>query len=304
MLGVLVSISCHALTCGPGTELRGDRCVAAGDSEGVADSAGADDSDSVPSSPHYELNVPTTTIPGDGASSVLVQAFGTNADGSPALDSVVFAVSRAEAGSFDPPSTELRPEGSTVYFTPCSALTPGCTGSVDLTLALSDEPATPVASVTVEIVVPDTLSDAAPCLAGGNTFFLEGEGVMLDGTVTVTEGDWDVGGDAREARVEVIPADEFQGLWWAALFSSAALGKDLAPGVYEDADQLLTGVQPGHPGMFIRGYGGGWCNEIDGGFEIYEIDRSGGALNLLSVSFEQYCDEETVPLTGCIHYQE
>ena len=72
-------------------------------------------------------------------------------------------------------------------------------------------------------------------------------------------------------------------------------------GVYEDAERASF-ASAGHPGMDISGNARG-CLEIAGRFEIHQLEWAGSDLANFTVTFEQFCDDATEPLTGCVHFE-
>lgn len=68
-------------------------------------------------------------------------------------------------------------------------------------------------------------------------------------------------------------------------------------GLYTDA-QRFPFAAPGHPRLNIYGDGRG-CNELTGSFEVKLVTYNGdGAVISLWVTFTQFCDGQTMPLTG------
>jgi len=320
MLELLIAVACDSLTCGPGTQEYEGECVAVGqggtetdtetdtdsdtDTDTDTDTDRDTDSDDTGAGPiRYELRVVSSAITADGWSKVPVLALGTHADGSPADDDVVFGTSRFDAGMFDPASTTLAALGSTAHFTACDSTTKGCTGPVDLTLALASDPATAVAQVSVDLVEPDGVGDPAECLIGGNVLFADGEGWVYDGTVVVTEADWDTIGERLGGRIafRVEPYDA-DVEYWSLEFSTFQLKKAISVGVYEDAQRVVD-AKSGHPGIDIFQTGRSCANLITGRFEIHEVVWDGDDLSRFTLTFQQYCNHETIPLNGCIHYE-
>lgn len=268
--------------------------------DGGAPDARNDDAPS-PTGSRFELRVLDPQISADGHSKVPVLAIGTDAGGNPSTLQVVLNTSRAGAGTFDRPAPTLDAFGATVYFTPCNATTPGCTGPVDLTLALASDPATQVASVAVNLVTPTGVGSAAPCLAGGNSMFFDGDDYIYNGMMNVTQGSFGASGSANALSIHVVPSSQMQGLWWDLDFNTQQLGVPLAEGVYEMA-QRAPFAQPGHPGLEVSGDGRG-CNTISGRFQVESFIMNGSGVQSATVSFEQHCDETGPALNGCIHYE-
>ncbi|HEX8088148.1 MAG TPA: hypothetical protein VF762_04805 [Blastocatellia bacterium] len=94
------------------------------------------------------------------------------------------------------------------------------------------------------------------------------------------------------------------GLFWFLDFSTANLGKGLAPGVYENA-QRAPFEAAGHPGFDVAGEGRG-RNMLTGRFTILDakFDYSGEQPQIISFAakFEQHCEGGTSALFGSIYY--
>lgn len=89
------------------------------------------------------------TEPTDASDPVEIVLSGTHPDGKPAMDAVVLLTDRPNAGTFDPPTLALDATHRRAKFTPCHAATPGCTGPLELRMALASAPTTPVATFPV-----------------------------------------------------------------------------------------------------------------------------------------------------------
>jgi len=92
---------------------------------------------------------------------------------------------------------------------------------------------------------------------------------------------------------------------WYFMFGTNALGQNLAPGIYLDA-QRANFAAAGHPGLDIAGDGRG-SNEVFGSFTINDVqfDYSGLSPVLLnfSATFEQHSESLAAPaMTGAVNY--
>ncbi len=280
-------LSCVAdavVVCGPGTHADGNRCV--------------QDAATI-----FELRMATTSVPADGYSKIPVLALGRNADGTPSTADVVLWVSRPGSGTFSPALFRLGAMGTTSYFVPCSHANAGCTGTTEIRLSLASDPATPVATIAVDIVAPAGVGSPAPCLAGGDVLFFDGSGWVFTGTQTVTVGTFTPYAATDDVSLWIVPSDPKQGLWWDVEFSSRQLGLPLTTQVYDGAERAAF-ASPGHPGIDIGGDGRG-CNTIAGRFQIHELAWMGASLASFTASFEQFCEESPANvLRGCVHYQQ
>lgn len=307
LLGLsLVSTACvieeHGAECGDGTHEEGGVCVpgvVCGDGTHVED--GACVPDALPAPGGYQLRVITDQIPADGHTKFPVLAIGTAADGTPSTAAVVLNTDRAGAGSFVDPAPQLGALGTTAQFVPCNATTPGCLGPVTLTLALAEDPATPVATVEVELVEPEGVGSAAACLVGGNVMYFDGNDYIYSGELTVTAGDWNAQGSETQLSIGVTPTSQDDGLWWDLVFDSSELGIPLAEGVYEMAERWPF-QSAERPGMSISGDGRG-CNTLTGRFQVHEHVRDDSGVVNATVTFEQHCEGGEAMLSGCVHYE-
>jgi hypothetical protein len=283
------------LSCGDGTERQGTECVAL-------------------DATLYDIRLPTLEIPADGYSKIPILALGRLADGTPAIDSVVFGVSRPNAGGWVEATATLTPIGVVGYFVPCnSALTPTCTGTFTATLALASAPATLVArSVEATLVAPSGVGSTAACLTGGNVLFVDGDvgDSVHPGIDTITLGVFtgtEVGGSApTRVTIDVAPNDAGQGTLWTATFSTEALGTSLVAQVYDDA-QRVDYTSPSHPGMEVI-EAAATCNALSGRFEVHELTiTSGTTVTAFTATFEQACEpsgSNPPVLRGCVHFAQ
>jgi hypothetical protein len=272
------------VVCGPGTHSDGTRCV--------------QDASTV-----FELRMATTTVPADGYSKTPVLALGRNADGTPSRADMVLWVSRPGSGTFTPTLFTLGVMGTTSYFVPCSSANLGCTGPTEIRLSLASDPLTVVASISADVVAPAGVGSPAACLVGGNVLFFDGSGWVFTGTQTVTVGTFSANASAQDVRLWITPSDPAQGSWWDLEFSTREIGLPMTTQVYDDA-QRAPFASPGHPGIDIGGDGRG-CNTISGRFQVEELAWSGTTLTRFTATFEQFCEQsQTNVLHGCVHFEQ
>jgi hypothetical protein len=278
--------------CGPGTVLVGNQCVPALGDGGTPGTV-------------FLVRAAVTTVPADGYSPIPVLAIGTDAGGNPSLDTVVLATSRTGAGTITPSTVTLTPTGATVYFTPCSAAaSQSCAGPVQITLALASDPATVLAqSQVIDLVAPTGIGSDAPCLAGGNVIFFDGDpnDYIFSGMETITQGNWSAQASTSNVHVHVDPMNQAQGLWWDLYFDSSMLPMPaLATQVYMNAERWPF-ESPNHPGLDVSGDGRG-CNTVTGSFQVEDLQYTNGALTSFTATFEHHCEGGVPALRGCVHY--
>lgn len=312
----LLALACSSdgddLECGAGTTERDGVCEAEGEGAGgpvCGDGTREDDGQCVPDGPQpqYELRASVAEVGADGRSLIPILAIGMNADGTPATDPVVLSVDRTEAGELFESEVTLAANGTLTYFRPCDAAAgPDCAGPSEIRMALADDPERTVATLALELVEQTGVYTAAPCLAGGNTLFFDGDGFIRTGLLTVTRGIWSGNAPEERLNVEVSPAGQLNGDHWRLSFSSTLLDGPLTTGVYQMAQRVFS-ESPGHPGMDIGGDGRG-CNTIGGGFQVHELEKADSTLLRVTISFEQHCEPDTDDpqgvLYGCVHYEE
>lgn len=286
------------LQCGAGTMLIGSECIVTVTTcdPGTHDEGGT----CVPDTARYELHITETTLGANGHTRRKVMAFGTAADGTPLDDDIVLGLDRASAGSYDETAVTLAPLGATTYFTPCDGASSDCLGPATLTLALASAPATVLAHVEVMIVPSEDVSTVAPCSAGGNMFYIDGNDYIRNGMVTVEDPNDYVDGTADEVEVYVTPTDPTQGLSWTVRLDTIDLGVPLTAGIY-DADRYHTST-PGLAGLDVSGNGHG-CGTVTGRFHLYDYTMVGSEVMSITASFEQHCDGMPELLEGCVHYE-
>jgi hypothetical protein len=185
---------------------------------------------------------------------------------------------------------------------PCNATTPGCTGSLQLTLALASDPQKVIVKLDVELVEPDGVATTAPCMQASRTMYFDGNDYIYNGTLTVIDADWNASGSVDTLDISLDPVQSGQGLWWSLIFHTQQLDGDLVPGVYEMA-QRAPFAGPGHPGLEVTGDGRG-CNTISGRFQVHTFARQQAEVTKALISFEQHCEGGTAMLSGCVRYEQ
>ena len=272
------------LTCGPGTRADGMVCVSLGG--------------------YWDLRVESTELLANGYFKYRVLAIGRRDDGTPATDDVLVLSERPEAGTFEPAAFTLGAVGSETWFTPCSTVSPGCTGPTRFHLVLASDPAVVLASSPpLDVVAPVPSADPSPCLVGGNVIYIDSQ-LSNWGIKTVRTGTWKAWyPEPAHVWIYVTGATNAEGYNWSLRFSTLKLEQILQTQVYDDA--FGEGFEPwGHPGMEVTGYGTG-CNDVWGRFQVHEIAFTGVELERFTASFEHYCDPYwwTKLTTGCVHYE-
>jgi hypothetical protein len=278
------------IVCGPGTSLGAGECVPSPADGGVA---------------QFIVRVGSTTVGADGYSAIPVLVVGTDASGNPSTAAVVLGTSRAGAGTLTPSMVTLQPNGTTIYFVPCSAaVSATCAGPVRVTLALASAPSVVVAqSQEITLVAPQTVGSDTPCLAGGNVIFFNGDTghYIFSGIETVTNGKWTATVTSTEVHVNVWPTDPQQGEWWDLYFDSSKLSAVLTTQVYDDATRWPFEAV-GNPGFDVSGDGRG-CNMESGRFQIEDLDVTNDSLTSFTATFEQHCESSSLTLRGCVHFE-
>jgi hypothetical protein len=297
----------NGVTCGPGTMLVGAQCVAPNTPCGLG--THDDNGTCVANAPStvYQIQV-APQIAADGTTAVDVFAYGVQLDGSPATDLVVLNTDRPGAGVYGRPQVTLATMGAHTTFVPCAKSVPGCTGPLKLTLALASAPNVIVATTSTALVDPVTIDPARACLTGGNVLSVQGNDVILDGSVTITSGRF-TGGWANSFatndtfQVDVSPTDPMQGGPWRLVFSSETFNTSLSATHYPNVQrwfptfsqmQLLQGA------LLVSNNGVG-CDTITGDFTVET--PPGNAQSPFTASFTQHCfGSTTTVLRGCVHW--
>jgi hypothetical protein len=325
-------------SCGPGTELVGTQCVpsspppdgpaptpdagggagpdasadvgvdADGGADARADIGGSVDADagSDAAMAQFIVRVNVTTLGADGFSSIPVVILGTDAAGNPSTDRVVLGVSRAGAGTLTPSTVTLTQAGAMAYFTPCSAAaSTTCVGKVRVTLALASAPTVILAqSQEITLVAPEGVGSDAPCRAGGNVLFFNGDAgnYIFTGLQTVTRGTWNATSSSTQVHINVMPTDPKQGLWWDVYFDASKLTPPLLTTQVYDNAQRWPFQATDHPGLDVGGDGRG-CNMVTGRFQIEDLTLVNGDLKSFTATFEHHCEGKTSALRGCVHFE-
>ena len=87
--------------------------------------------------------------------------------------------------------------------------------------------------------------------------------------------------------------------WTGEFFGMNSLSQ-LVPGYYGDL-QRYPFHNPAKGGMDWYGYGRG-CNEVKGWFVVDQVSYEAGQLKSIDLRFEHYCDVDTQPRNGVIHW--
>jgi predicted RNA binding protein YcfA (HicA-like mRNA interferase family) len=289
--------------CGPGTVAQDGVCVPVDPGPDCGPGTVAQDGVCVPVAPGFLVRSTVTEVPANGFSKIPFFAIGTNDDGTPALDPIVFTVSPASAGSIVSANATLLPVGATVFFTPCSSSTAGCLGPFEVRIARQSDPSTILATTgPLQLVQPAGVGSPAPCLIGGNVLFLDGmNDFIFSGTETITHASWNASASPSHVSISLDPSDPSQGLFWFLDLDSSQLGQPLTETTYEDAQRWpFEGI--GHPGLSLDGDGRG-CNTLTGRFQIEELSVINGALKRVTATFEQHCEGGPGVVRGCVHIE-
>jgi hypothetical protein len=303
----LMCIADSMLACGPGTHADGTNCVP--DATPLQCGAGtiqnAGQCVVLNGTASYDVRVPVLTVPADGITPIPVLAIGRNADGSPSTATVTFGLTRPGAGTFDRINVVLSPIGSTVYFTPCNpATTPSCIGPVQITLSLASTQNVVATSPTINLVMQAGVGSPAPCLAGGNVVFFNGDtgDYIHPGMATINRAVWNVSASpasgTTQVSVDLTPSDPSQGSDWSIDFATDMIGP-MHEQVYANAERWPF-ESPNHPGLSIAGDGRG-CNMLTGQFQIEDLTVSNMNLVSFTATFEQHCEGGSAALRGCVH---
>ncbi len=251
-----------------------------------------------PTPPTYTVALDLDPVPANG----LIPRTVTVSGG--AGDIVTLKLDRSDAGSLASATITLDAQGEgTTAFYPCDYWMPGCTGTATISLELTSDPSDGVlASTLVTLVKSETVGEVAPCQTSDNTFYIHGADSLFTGTHTSAPGDaWIVNVTPDQISFDV----EVPGAWppekYTGRFSLLELATPLAPGVFEMTARSPTA---GHAGMEVLALAHG-CNEMTGRFQIHEYDADPmtGAVQSVTISFEQFCDGAQQLSQGCFHYQ-
>lgn len=301
-----------AVTCGAGTLLEEDECVAPVPMPPMCAAGAHAMGDQCVFDAHnrYEIRVaPKLAANGTQRSRVLV--VGTQPDGSPATEALVLNIDRSGAGVYTHPVVTPGSLGAATYFTACEQTVPGCLGPLRLTAALATAPTTVIASTQVELVPPIEVNPAKRCLTGGNILYLKGNDSIFTGETTITGATWTFGAAySQMVNVTVAPAGATGS--WRLLFHTMAYTAYMSPNPFEDA-RLAWDFSPWfqdadvyHPSMNIRGFGNE-CSSITGRFDVvtYDVDGSTNTVRTVTLAFEQFCNgSTTASVSGCLHYTQ
>lgn len=253
-----------------------------------------------PPPPEYQVRIAESTIGANGHTKRELFAFGRTSAGAYADDDVILAVNPPTAGTITKSALTLGPLGARSYFVPCDQASAGCLGQAQITLALEANPTQVIASTNIELVAPTHVSTAAPCRGSHNVAYLDGNGYIRDGMLTVSEISTKYVTELpKDISIEYAPARVTQGLGWTIHVESYQLNAPLAVGIYTDVVRANS-TTPGHAGLAVYGNGRG-CNTVSGAFEIHDLVFNGAKLMSATISFEQHCDNIDL-LEGCFRY--
>jgi hypothetical protein len=280
-----------ALTCGVGTTMQGNECVASPETCGPGTHQDTSSNACVAETAYLVRG--TTTVYGDGATPAEVVAFGTNPDGTPATDQIVIDTDRPGAGVFQPPTLTLDEVGGVASYVPCDSKTAGCVGPVNLTLALASNPNAPVASFGINLVAPPGVYSAEHCPTGRSGLYLDGQGFLYRGKIMISDAVFMPTGDGQHLNVLVEPNQPIQGTSWSLDFSTAGLGVQMTPGVYPIAAIKITGATP-----FA------YCtSSVTGEFQVFDYSYT-TSVDHATISFREWCPSDpTNVVSGCVHVE-
>ena len=297
LLAIAVLVGCTSptpdpgITCGTGTMLVDGQCIAMLTTCG----AGTHESNGTcsPTPPSATIIRALPTIPADG-SPVRVFVVG------PVGEQIVLNTDRPNAGTFDPPTVTLGERGATSTFRACSAATPGCVGALKLTAAAAAAPTTPIATYATELIMSPQIGSIEHCAGPGNTLYLEGDGFMYPGALTIFDAAFTVTGGDQRTAVTIAPANAIQGTPWTFEISTVQLGQPLAVGAYRDTRQTSS---PGHAQLQVKGdTPWAYCvSSYIGEFQVHSYAYS-TKLDAITVSFRQWCNPAKV-LSGCLRIE-
>jgi hypothetical protein len=291
-----------ATACGFGTHLEGNTCV--------------------PDSTRFELRVPSKigaadTQPLQTRSRFARQrlvVFGTQPDGAPVTDDLVFSVEPPSAGTFTRATARLGRLGAETFFLPCERQVPGCLGAAKLIVARASDPATPIVTSAIEIVDPVEVSPAKACQTGETKIArLEGNDPLLAGSLVLDDtANWTfppiIYRELWSATVTPVGQSEA----WTFEFNTARQPGHLLVGkVYEDirrAESAPSDQVVGYPAMYVR-RSGFECPSVTGMFHVveYEVDFAtpSPSTKRATFYFEQHCNgDPDTRLSGCVHFHK
>jgi hypothetical protein len=289
------------LPCGPGTHQIGNECLPN------------------TSMPGFEVRVAQDPVIADGYEKVGVLAIGPTVDAGASADGgagiqVQLSVVPANAGTIDQPLLTLGPSGTSTFITPCnSVLDPTCVEPFQIVMTPAGDPQRVLAtSPILHSVAPTPVASATPCLGGGNRMYIDGNDFVWNGTMLVTQAAFDVApidnpNTPNEINVTVDPQNTLmQGCCWQINLDSYRMGQPLRAQVYPLAERYLL-EPPFLPGMEINGDARG-CNTLIGSFQIEElvVDNAIPAnVHRLTLTFIQHCElDPTTRLQGCVHIEQ
>ena len=273
------SVDADALPCGAGTHEEGGSCV-------LDPAAG------------YDIRT-SPMIRADGFTRVDVTVVGTEADGSPSDERIVFRRDRTSAGTFVSPTAFLGDRGAATTFLPCNFNTPGCVGPARLSIALASAPTVPVAHVDVMLVAPDPVGSIAPCMIGGNVLHYEAQDFGFTGVRTIsTNGVFDVFGAPWRGRVQVTEGNDA----FSFEVNTQTLDIPLFASVFENG-RPVGRAGPYEPVLDSGFYPAGAIGKFQ--VHAFTYDPAIGDVTQITASFVQQLETDpTRKITGCVHYSQ
>lgn len=254
--------------------------------------------------PGYEIRT-ATRIRADGFTRVDVTVVGTETDGSPSHEEIVFVRDRASAGTFVSPTIVLGDRGGATTFLPCNSSTAGCVGPARLSVALASAPTDLLAHVDVMLEPPPPVGSITPCMIGGNVLHYDAKDFGFTGVRTIsTNGFFDVFGAAWRGRVQVVEGNDA----FTFEVNTQKLDIPMFPSVYENAERI--GYARAYQPVLDTGFSEP-C-EIVARFQLHSFtyDPMISDVTQITASFTQHCEPEppqtepTRTLTGCVHYSQ
>ena len=110
----------------------------------------------VPNAEGFIVISTADSVPADGKTTLALFAIGAQADGTPALDPLVFTVTPATAGTISADPSELTKFGFAASFTPCDSTAADCKpGAFQVNVAKKSDPTTVLAtSQSIQLTAP------------------------------------------------------------------------------------------------------------------------------------------------------
>jgi hypothetical protein len=148
---------------------------------------------------------------------------------------------------------------------------------------------------------PPGLGASTPCLGGGSVLYFDGPSFSSTTSLAVRDR-VTAQGDPENVYVGASNGSGVSAAYYNAAFSTVHLAEPMTTQLYANA-QRTPFEENGHPGLDVSGDGRG-CNTIEGSFRVDTLtwDADGG-LAAFTAAFEQFCDGESTPIRGCVHFE-